>query len=267
MNTLQPPASVFAGAWRIFDFWLLGYRRTWKGTVITSFVTPFLYILAMGILLGGFVTAGADELEGATSYLAFVAPGMVAVQAMTTVVGEVTYPVMGMAKWNKVYYSMIATPLRASEIVLAQLGFVMFRVLTSSAVFFLVLVPFGVFESILGALLALPVQLLLGLAFATPVFGLAAGVESESVFALISRLGMLPLTLFSGTFFPLANLGPVLETIGMATPLWHGVDLSRMLVLGRIDWPWAAMHVAYLLTCVMLGWFWVLRRLERRLVQ
>ena len=93
------PGSALAGATRLVDYWSTVYRRTWKGSVISSFVTPLLYILAMGVLLGGFIKSDPDQLEGATSYLAFVAPGMLAAQAMTTVFGEVTYPVMGMIKW------------------------------------------------------------------------------------------------------------------------------------------------------------------------
>ena len=82
--------------------------------MISSFVTPLLYVLAMGVLLGGFIEGDPAKLDGATSYLAFVAPGMVAAQAMTTVFGEVTYPVMGMVKWHKTYFGMIATPAAAS---------------------------------------------------------------------------------------------------------------------------------------------------------
>ncbi|MFT4082014.1 MAG: ABC transporter permease [Nocardioides sp.] len=261
------PAGVWHGALRQLDYWAIVYRRTWKGSVITSFVTPFLYILAMGVLLGGFVDADPSTLDGATTYLAFVAPGMVASQAMTTVFGEVTYPVMGMVKWQRIYFSMTASPLGVGDIIAAQLGFVLFRVLTSCAVFLVVLAPFGVFESWWGTLLALPVQGLLGLAFATPIFAFSAGLRDESAFSLVFRLGMIPLTLFSGTFFPIGNLGVVGETIAKVTPLWQGVHLTRMLVLGQVEAGWAVLHVAYLAALAALGWWWAVRRLGRRLVQ
>ena len=261
------PVNAWAGALRLLDYNVIVYRRTWKGSVITSFVTPFFTILAMGVLLGGFVTSDPARLDGATSYLAYVAPGMVASQAMTTVFGEVTYPVMGMVKWQKIYFSMTATPLGVKDLVLAHMGFVTFRVLTVSAVFTAVLAPFGVFESVWGTLVAVLVQLLVGLAFATPIYAFACGLEDESAFSLIFRLGMIPLTLFSGTFFPVANLGPVMETVARITPLWQGVDLTRMLVLGRMDWGWAAVHVVYLAVLTALGGMWAVRRLRRRLVQ
>ena len=251
---------------RMVDYWAIAYRRTWKGSAISSFVVPLLYILAMGVLLGGFIEGDPDKLEGATSYLSFVAPGMLAAQSMTTVFGEVTYPVMGMIKWQRVYYGMIATPLGVPDIVFAHLGFVAFRVATVSAVFLVVMAPFGVFESVTGVLLAFLVQVLVGLAFASPIYALSARLPNESGFALVFRLGMIPLTLFSGTFFPVANLGEVMATIAKVTPLWQGVHLTRMLVLGNVDWGWAAVHVAYLAACAALGWWWAVRRLTRRLI-
>ena len=260
------PSGPLAGAVRMGDYWATVYRRTWKGSVITSFVTPLLYILAMGILLGGFIEGDPDQLEGATSYLAFVAPGLLAAQAMTVVFGELTYPVMGMIKWQRTFYGMIASPLEIADVVLAHVGFVLFRVGTTCAVFTAVMAPFGVFDSLWGVLLAFPAQLLIGLAFAGPLYAISAGMRNESGFSLVFRLGMIPMFLFSGAFFPIANLGPVMEWLARLTPLWHGVDLTRMLVLGRVDWSLAAIHVAYLTAFAVVGYLLAVRILKKRLV-
>jgi lipooligosaccharide transport system permease protein len=260
------PDSVLSGAARLTDYWAVLYKRTWKGSVISSFVVPLLYILAMGVLLGGFIKGDPDKLEGATSYLSFVAPGMLAAQAMTTVFGEVTYPVMGMIKWQRVYYGMIATPLGVPDIVFAHLGFVVFRVATVSAVFLAVMAPFGVFESVTGVVLAFFVQMLVRLAFAAPVYALSARLPNESGFALVFRLGMIPMFLFSGAFFPVSNLDPWLEALAKITPLWHGVDLTRMLVLGRVDGSMALVHVAYLAALAVAGGLLAARQLRRRLI-
>jgi lipooligosaccharide transport system permease protein len=173
---------------------------------------------------------------------------------------------MGMIKWQRVYYGMIATPLSVPDIVLAHLGFVAFRVATVSAVFLAVMAPFGVFESVTGVLVAFVVQVLVGLAFAAPVYALSARLPNESGFALVFRLGMIPMFLFSGAFFPVANLDAPLEALAKVTPLWHGVDLTRMLVLGRVDGSMAALHVAYLAGLAVLGWVLATRALHRRLV-
>jgi lipooligosaccharide transport system permease protein len=110
------------------------------------------------------------------------------------------------------------------------------------------------------------VQLLIGLAFATPIYALTSGMKDESMFALVFRLGMIPLFLFSGAFFPISNLSPVMEWLARVTPLWHGVDLTRMLVLGHVDLSLALVHVVYLSVLAALGWWLTVRLLTKRLV-
>jgi lipooligosaccharide transport system permease protein len=259
------PGHVLSGAARLLDYWAIVYRRTWRGSVVSSFLNPLFYVVAMGVLLGGFIEGDPSQLEGATSYLAFVAPGLLAAQAMGTVFGEVTYPVMSMVKWHRTYFGMTATPLSVPEVVLAHLGFVLFRVALGCAVFVLVMAPFGVFASVPGAVGALLVQLLVGLAFATPLYAFSAGLKDESPFALVFRLGLTPLFLFSGAFFPVANLDPWMEALAKVTPLWHGVDLTRMLTLDRVDWATAGVHVLYLVVLAAAGWWWAVRRLSRRM--
>ena len=250
---------------RLSDYWWTVYKRSWRGSVISSFVTPLLYVLAMGVLLGGFIKGDPAKLEGATSYLMFVAPGMVAAQSMTLVFGEMTYPVMSAVKWHKTYFSMTATPLSVRDVVVAHIAFVTARVALTSGVFLIVMAPFGVFSSVLGVVLAFFVQLLIGLAFATPVYAISASVKDESVFSLIFRLGMIPMFLFSGAFFPVGNLDPFLEVVAKLTPLWHGVDLTRMLTVGHVQAGWALVHLVYLGALAVGGYLVVVRRLEKRL--
>ena len=173
---------------------------------------------------------------------------------------------MGMIKWNKTYYGMIATPLSVADIVAAHLMFVLFRVATTAAVFMVVLAFFGVYASVLGAVLAFGVQLLIGLAFGAVIYGYTAGLSSEAGFALIYRLVIVPLFLFSGAFFPISNLSAPLEWLARLTPLWHGVDLTRMLTLGAVDGSAALVHVAYLAAMSAFGWWWAVRRLTNRLI-
>ena len=260
-------SSSFELAVRQLDYWATVYRRTWKGTVVSSFVNPLLYVLAMGVLLGGFIAGDPATLEGAPTYLAFIAPGLLAAQSMQTAVGETTYPVMSMVKWQKVYYGMQATPLRPVDLVNAHLGFIVFRLAMTSAVFAAVLAPFDVYHSLLGAVGAWLVAVLVGLAIGLPVYAFAAGAPNESSFALVFRLGVIPQFLFSGAFFPIGNLNAFMEWFARLTPLWHGVDLTRMLVLGQVDTTAALVHVTYLVVLSVLGWLLAVRLLRRRLVE
>ncbi|MGH3447961.1 MAG: ABC transporter permease [Nocardioidaceae bacterium] len=253
---------------RLLDYWLTVFKRTWRGSAVTSFLMPVLYLTAMGVGLGSFVdkSSGPGSLDGA-SYLAFIAPGLLATTAMMTAVGESTYPVYGGFKWHKSYYSMAATPLKVADIVAAQLGFIAFRIFVTCAVFLGVIAAFGVLYSWWGGLLAVLVMVLLGLAHAAPIAGIAARMRSESGFALIFRLGLMPMFLFSGAFFPVTQLPDAITWLCYLTPIWHGVDLTRMLTLGTVSaWP-ALGHIAYLLAWLAAGWWYVITGFGRRLEQ
>ncbi|MGZ5403957.1 MAG: ABC transporter permease [Nocardioides sp.] len=251
---------------RQYDYWWTVYRRTWKASVVSSFVSPIFYVLAMGVLLGGFIEGDPDQLEGATSYLAFIVPGLVAAHAMQTAVGETTYPVMGMIKWQKIYDSMVATPLQVRDIVAAHLLFVLFRLVTTCAVFMLVLAPFGVFETWWGPVLAFFSQILVGMVFGSLVYGWTARLKSEAGFGVLFRIGVFPLFLFSGAFFPIANLGEAGAWAARLTPLWHGVNLSRMFCVDEVDWSLALVNVSVLVALLVVGWFWSVSGLAKRLV-
>jgi lipooligosaccharide transport system permease protein len=258
--------GLLDGVRRQSDYWGILYRRTWRGTVITSFVAPLLYVLAMGVLLGGFIDGDPKVLEGATSYFDFVVPGLIAAHAMQTAVGETTYPVMAMIKWQRIYDAMLATPLACRDLVAAHLSFVLFRLATTCGVYTLVLAPFGVYASWWGPFAAFGSQLLVGMVFATWVYGFSARLKSEEGFGLLFRLGVFPLFLFSGAFFPVSNLGTVGSWIARITPLWHGVNLSRMFALDHVTWWIAGVNVAVLLVLAVAGWVWAVTGLERRLV-
>jgi lipooligosaccharide transport system permease protein len=254
------------GMGRQVDYWLIVYLRTWKASVVSSFLSPVMYVLAMGVLLGGFIAGDPDQLEGATSYLAFVVPGLVAAHAMQTAVGEVTYPVMGAIKWHKTYYAQLATPLEPAHLVAGHLMFVLFRLATTCGVFMLVLAPFGVFATWWGPFAAYGAQLLVGMVFAALVYGWSARLKDEAGFGVLFRLGIFPLFLFSGAFFPVANLGEAGAWLARLTPLWHGVNLSRMFSVGVVDWTVAAVNVAVLLALLAVGWSWSVSGLTKRLV-
>jgi lipooligosaccharide transport system permease protein len=246
-------------------FWVTSYRRTWKGSIFTSFVVPLFYVVAIGVLLGKYVDAGDAQLGGAPTYLAFVAPGLLASYAMQTTMGETTWPVMGMLKWDRTYYAMTSSPLAVADIVAAQLLFVMFRVATTCAVFLLVMSPFGVFETWWGVLAALPVCVLVGLSFAGLFHAFSTTIKSQDGFAIVYRLLVVPMFLFSGAFFPITELPRVLEWLARLTPLWHGVDLTRMLLLDQVQtWP-ALGHLVYLIVFSIVGWVLAVRRLDKRL--
>ncbi|TWD73415.1 lipooligosaccharide transport system permease protein [Kribbella amoyensis] len=251
---------------RQFDYWLTVYKRTWKGSLVSSFLLPLLYLAAMGIGLGSFVDENGTGALGGVSYLQYIAPGLLAATALQIAVSESTYPVMGGIKWHKFYYSMIATPLRPADVMYGQLAFIAFRVLTTCTVFTVVIAMFGGLATPLG-LLGLPVALLVGMAASAPVCAVATRLENDSGFAMIFRFGVIPAFLFSGAFFPVSQLPDWIEWLAYLSPLWHGVELARDLSLDTVEPLPALGNLLYLGAWFGVGTWFAVRGLTRRLIK
>src|SRR5918994_4078928 len=149
MTTLTAPrgtpggVSGLNGIGRVFEYRLLSYRRTFRSSIFNSFLGPVMFLTAMGIGLGTYVDRSGNDALGGVSYLAFLAPGLLAATAMQTAAFEATFPILGGLVWNRVFHAMFATPVRPSDIALGNLAWIAFRVFLVSAVFTLVTVLFG----------------------------------------------------------------------------------------------------------------------------
>jgi lipooligosaccharide transport system permease protein len=256
-----PPSGWLLAA-RQLRFWLTNYRRTWRGSIYSSVLNPVLFLGAIGLGLGSLVNRH-HHLQG-VSYLAFLAPGLLAAAAMETAVGESTYPVYGSLKWNKVYQAAVASPLRPVDLFHGHVLFVTLRLAMNCAIFLAVAAAFGAIQS-MWMIAALPVAVLTGLAFATPIEAWAVTRTRDTSFTMIFRFFMIPLFLFSGTFFPITQLPVWLRPIAYLTPLWHGVSLCRALNLGTADLGQAAIDVAYLAALAAAGLLAGNRTYRRRL--
>lgn len=248
---------------RAYEHWLAQYKRVWRGTVGTSLVNPLLYLAALGVGLGTIVDRSQNAPAG-VPYLDFIAPGLLAAAAMQTAATESSWPVLGAIKWTRTYYAMTATPLTERDVLIGHQLFVVTRVLTASAAYLLVVALFGAVSSWLG-LLAIPVSVLIGTAYSMPLAAFAATRESETVFPPIFRFVIVPMFLFSGTFFPVEQLPLAFELAAYVTPIWHGVELCRGLMLGTIELLPALGHVAYLLVWTIGGLVLARRTYRRRL--
>jgi lipooligosaccharide transport system permease protein len=244
----------------VLEYHLIGYRRTWRGSVLTSFVLPLLTMLGFGVGVGKYVTGGVQGVP----YLDWIVPGLIASTAVQVAMGDSTWPVLSNFEWGRVYYAQASAPLRVADILDGHLAFVVFRTITSCAAFLLIASAFGTLHS-WWALATLPIGALVGLAVATPTFAYASSISSDSYLAILFRVGLIPMSLFSGVFFPIGLLPEPLRWIAYVLPLWHGVDLSRAATLGvPPDWS-AAGHVLYLVAWTGVGWLLAYRRFARRL--
>jgi lipooligosaccharide transport system permease protein len=251
---------------RVIEHHVLVYRRTWRGTLFSTFLSPILFLAAIGIGLGSFVDQSDPAgLEG-VAYLAFLAPGLLAAQAMQTAAFESTYPVMAGIRWLKTYVAMILSPLSTRHVAVGQLIWTGLRVTFGAAIFAAVMAVFGAVDP--GrAVLLLPVAALTGLAFAAPIQAFAAAQRNDNPFASLFRFVITPMFIFSGTFFPISQLPDLLQVVAYLTPLWHAVALARAIALDMLDPALALINVAYLSAFVVVGLLASFRTFGRQLAE
>jgi len=260
-RSAEPAVGAFLGRHE-FAYRLQRYRRTWRGTVVISIVNPLLFLIAIGLGLGHVVSHPAS-LDG-VSYLAFFAPGMLAAAGMQNGIVESGFPVSHGVGPGGSYRVAITTPLESTDIMIGHILFMAMKIAMSAAAFVAVMVAFGAAQSAL-VILTVPAATLTGLAFATPTAAFAATVSSPKVVGNLFKWVVMPLYLFSGTFFPVSQLPLFLRALAYATPLWHGVDLCRTLSLGTASWGRCAMDLGYLIAVVVLGMVWARHTYRRRL--
>jgi lipooligosaccharide transport system permease protein len=266
------PISPLAPAWstmaRVIEHRAMQYRRTFRASLFSSFGIPVLFLTAMGLGLGGYVDQNPDPALAGLTYLQFLAPGLLAATVMQSGSFEAAFPILGGLQWNKIFHAMFATPIRALDVTLGNIVWIALRMTLISIVFAIVIVAFGASRSPL-IVLAIPAAVLTGLSFATPIMAFTATQRTPDKFASLFRFGITPLFLFSGTFYPIESLPDVIRPIAWLSPLWHGVDLCRALMLGTIDRDplLAVIHVGVLVAITILGAAAANRTIEARLVK
>jgi lipooligosaccharide transport system permease protein len=244
----------------VFEYHLVCYRRTWRETVFSSFVTPILLFIGLGTAVGAYVD-GRSTLG--LPYLAFIAPGMLAFTAMQVGLLESGYQVQSYMAWDRIYHGMAAAPLRVLDIIAGQLVYIALRVLAAVLAFLAVMAAFGAVRSPM-AVAAPVVAVLVGLAAAAPMFAYAASVDGPYLMAVI-RFCTLPVMFFSGVVFPVAQLPGFLQPVAYPLPLWHAVELCRAAVLGTgTAWPVPA-HIGVLLAWIVVGLALARRQFARQL--
>jgi lipooligosaccharide transport system permease protein len=259
VTSLAPAARVLQR-----NLWV--YRRTWRGSILGSFLTPLLYLTAMGVGLGTLVSAQRAAAFQGYEFVHFLGPGILAATCMQSAVFESTFPVLGKIAWRRNYEAILATPLDVHHLLAGELLWIGFRVLTISSVFLVVLTLFGI-PAWPSAILAIPAAILMGWAFSSVIIAFAATQRNGEGFSWVFRFVINPLFLFSGTFFPLTQLPEPVQWVAALTPLYHGVALVRGTVLAEPAFlgPWL-LHVAYLLGMLAIGFYLAQRLLKRRLL-
>jgi len=251
----------------IEHFWTW-YRRNWRATAVSSVLQPVLFLVAFGVGFGTLVAGrpGVVAATGGVPYLMWLAPALLAVSAVQSGAFESSYPVFSGFKWQRTYHAMTAAPITPAQVAIAHVAWVAIKLTLTGAVFVVVAALVGGMAGpgIFGALAA---AVLTGTAVTALVTAYAASIEVDQGFNVIFRLIVVPITLFSGTFFPVEQLPAVVRPLAWISPLWHGTELGRAAALDRWQALPALGHLAYLAALLVLGLVLSARFFTRRLAR
>jgi lipooligosaccharide transport system permease protein len=236
---------------------LLVARRSWI-LVVSGFFEPFFYLLSVGIGIGGLIGRVTPDSGPALGYAQFVAPALLAASAMNGAIYDALHNVYFKLRYARLYDAVLATPLSAPDAAVGEVAWAVLRGATYSAAFLVVMAALGLVGS-WWALLALPAAVLIGFAFAAVGMALATFVRSWQDLDVV-QTAILPLFLFSTTFYPLSVYPEGLRWFVRCTPLYHGIELLRGLVTGAVH-PALLGNAAYLLAMGGIGLAVAARRL------
>jgi lipooligosaccharide transport system permease protein len=218
------------GWWYAAESQLRAMRAYGVAISLSAAVEPVLYLLAMGVGLGALVNAQNGPVDG-VPYLVFVAPALLVASVVLSVGSEMTYPVMDGFRWHRLYYAPAATAITPQQVATGHFVAVMIRFAAQAAIFYLVMMAFGAVRP--GwSLLVVPIGVLSAAAAGAPLQAFAATRQDENPFTFVQRFVVMPLFLFSGTFFPLASMPVWLQWVGWVSPVWHGSQLARLVAYG-----------------------------------
>jgi lipooligosaccharide transport system permease protein len=248
---------------RLIERNLYVYKNTWL-VLLSGFFEPLFYLLSIGFGLGALIGTIPGPGGEPIPYQLFVAPALLASAAMNGAIAESTFNFFFKLNYNKTFSSILSTPLSPGDVAVGELTWALIRGGLYAVGFMVVMVILGLVVSP-WVVLAIPAALLVGFAFGAVGMAATSFMKTWQDFDLI-QLVILPLFLFSATFFPLEAYPPALQTVVQLTPLYQGVDLIRSLVVGAIS-PVLLVHVAYLLVMGFAGLFVVSRRLDKLLLQ
>ena len=254
------PRPFFGGrrAGRLVERNLFVYRRTWT-IIVSGFFEPIFYLFGMGYGVGALVGEVPGPDGQPISYATYVAPALLVVSAMNGALFEATFNFFFKLRWQKTYDSILATPLSLHDIALGELIWSATRAALYGVGFLVVVAALGMIASPL-AILALPAALLLAFAVGAVAMAGSTYLRYWTDLDIISII-VLPIFLFSGTFYPISVYPPALQVLVWVSPLFHGTEIIRALMLGAVE-PIVLVHVAILVAYAFVGFTICARRLN-----
>ena len=267
----QAPSGALAAAWariwrsrRLVERNIMVYRHQWI-IILSGVFEPIFYLLGIGLGLGGIVREVPLPDGRVVAYAAFVAPALVATAAMNGAVFETIFNVFFKLNFAKTYEGVLATPMGITEIAIGEMLWALMRAALYAVAMFVIMLVAGLILSPWGVLM-IPAALLVAAAFAAAGLAGTSYLRTVNDFDVPMGLIVMPMFLFSGTFFPI-DIYPVPIQIFMeATPLYHAISLIRGLSTGLVGL--AQVWDLVFLVCFFAICMWIaMRQMERKLIK
>ena len=247
----RPGASVYSGrAMVMIERALYAAKSSNWLIIVSGFVEPVLYLMAFGFGIGQLIGDIQDGNGNPVSYAAYIAPALLATSAMNGALYDATWNVFFKMHFGKVYQVMLSSSLGPMDVALGEISWALLRGATYSVGFMAIVAPLGLVANAWG-LLAIPAATLIAFGFASIGMAITSYMKNFQQMNWINFF-LLPMFLFSGTFFPVSVYPDWIEAIVKALPLWQGVELVRSLMLGIMDLSVLG-HIAYFLAMIGLG--------------
>jgi len=263
-----PLATAWGTVWRarrLVERNILVYRHQWI-IIVSGAFEPIFYLLGIGLGLGAIVQT-VPLADGRTvAYAAYVGPALLASAAMNGAVFETIFNVFFKLNYAKTYDGVLATPMSINEIAIGELLWALMRSILYAVAMFVLMLAFGLILSPLGILM-IPAALLVAAAFAAAGLAGTSYLRTVNDFDIPFGLVVMPMFLFSGTFFPIEGVLPDwLVTVITFTPLYHGIELLRGLSTGIIGVELLA-SLAYLVAFFSICMWIAIRQMGRKLIK
>lgn len=256
------------GSWYVTEHMVRAMRAYGWTIVVGALGQPVVYLLGLGLGLAALIDQEVVDGGVSVPYVVFVAPALLMTATIAVASEEFTYPVMAGFKWRRYFYGFNASALSSPQIAHGVILGATARMIVVAVAYYLFLVLFQAIPNPETGWISIFISILAGLAFGVPIMAYAGRVEEDKgQFALVQRFIFMPMFLFSGTFYPLSELG-ALQVIGWISPLWHATELGRLVTYGRPESLFMiSIHVLYLLALTVGAAFLARRIFVRRLAK
>ncbi len=269
LHLINVPRIKRWGAYYVLEARIRNMSK-WKFSILAASIgSPLFYLISVGIGVGSFINShSAGRGIDGVKYMTFLAPALLAQVAIQDGLSEVTFPTLQGFKWEKNFFAMNSTPLTGRHIAVGTWLSAIARISLTVVAYIAIMYTFGAIHG-WSPLLAIFTAVLGSAAFSALMMGATAAIKNDDMFlTLLQRVAIMPLFLFSGTFYPLKSMPEFLQWIGWCSPVWHATELGRWLTYDHpLNGNSLLIHFSYFAVMLVGGLWFAIRTFEKRLAK